>query len=67
MTDDERLYAGVPRLGVPALMMSDASMGVTSPGYDNREGDAATALPASIVLAASFNPDQLAVNFLAAV
>jgi beta-glucosidase len=45
---------GVPRLGVPALLMSDASLGVTNPGY--REGDTATALPAGIALAASFNP-----------
>ena len=24
---------GVPRLGVPALLMSDAGLGVTNPGY----------------------------------
>jgi hypothetical protein len=48
---------GVPRLGIPALLMSDASMGVTTPGYANREGDAATALPASIVLGSSFSPE----------
>ncbi|WP_144672455.1 beta-glucosidase [Arthrobacter sp. U41] len=46
---------GVPRLGIPALLMSDASLGVTNPGY--REGDTATALPASIALGASFNPE----------
>src|SRR5215475_6137045 len=45
---------GVPRLRVPALLMSDASLGVTNPGY--REGDTATALPAGIALGASFNP-----------
>jgi beta-glucosidase len=45
---------GVPRLGVPALLMSDASLGVTNPGY--RPGDTATALPAGIALGASFNP-----------
>jgi beta-glucosidase len=45
---------GVPRLGVPALLMSDASLGVTNPGY--REGDTATALPAGIALGATFNP-----------
>lgn len=45
---------GVPRLGVPALLMSDASLGVTNPGY--REGDTATALPAGLALGASFNP-----------
>jgi beta-glucosidase len=45
---------GVPRLGVPALMMSDAGLGVTNPGY--RKGDTATALPAGLVLGSSFNP-----------
>src|SRR4029453_7623810 len=35
---------GVPRLGVPALRMSDAGLGITNPGY--RPGDTATALPA---------------------
>ena len=48
---------GVPRLGVPALRMSDASMGVINPGFVNREGDTATALPASILLGSSFNPE----------
>src|SRR5215475_1486491 len=47
---------GVPRLGVPALQMSDASMGVTNPGYRGREDDTATAMPACIALGASFNP-----------
>jgi beta-glucosidase len=46
---------GVERLGVPAQLMSDASLGVTNPGY--REGDSATALPAGISLGASFNPE----------
>ncbi|HET6158349.1 MAG TPA: beta-glucosidase [Dongiaceae bacterium] len=45
---------GVPRLGVPALLMSDAGLGITNPGY--RPGDTATALPAGIALGASFNP-----------
>ena len=45
---------GIPGLGVPALRMSDASLGVTNPGY--RPGDTATALPAGLALAASFNP-----------
>jgi beta-glucosidase len=48
---------GVPRLGIPALRMSDASMGVINPGFVNREGDSATAFPASIALGASFNPE----------
>ena len=46
---------GVPRLGVPALLMSDASMGIVN--LDFRPGDTATALPASIVLASIFNPE----------
>jgi beta-glucosidase len=46
---------GVPRLAIPALRMSDASMGVTNPGYVGREGDTATAMPACIALGASFN------------
>jgi beta-glucosidase len=45
---------GIPRLGVPALRMSDAGLGVTNPGY--RPGDTATALPAGLALAASFDP-----------
>jgi len=45
---------GVPRLGVPALLMTDAGLGITNPGY--RPGDTATALPAAIALGASFNP-----------
>ena len=45
---------GVSRLGVPAQLQSDASLGVTNPGY--RPGDSATALPAGIALGASFNP-----------
>ena len=45
---------GVARLGVPALRMSDAGLGITNPGF--RPGDTATALPAGIALGASFNP-----------
>src|SRR5690606_13050322 len=46
---------GVPRLGIPAIQSSDASMGVTNPGY--RPDDAgATAFPSLIALGASFNP-----------
>jgi len=49
---------GVPRLGIPALQSSDASMGVTNPGY-RPDDKGATAFPASIVVGSSFNP-QLA-------
>lgn len=47
---------GVPRLGVPPLLMSDAGLGVTNPGF--RPGDTATALPAGLALAATFDPSQ---------
>ncbi|OBF91178.1 glycosyl hydrolase [Mycobacterium sp. 852002-51163_SCH5372311] len=46
---------GIPRLGVPALLMSDAGLGITNPGY--RPGDTATALPAGLSLAAGFDPE----------
>jgi beta-glucosidase len=46
---------GVPRLGVPALLSSDASMGITNPGF-RPDDEGATALPASIAVGASFNP-----------
>ena len=50
--------SGIPRLNIPNLQSTDASMGVTNPGY--RPNDpGATAMPASIVVGASFNP-QLA-------
>ncbi|HEV8216741.1 MAG TPA: glycoside hydrolase family 3 C-terminal domain-containing protein [Gemmatimonadaceae bacterium] len=46
---------GVPRLGIPAVNMIDAGLGVTNPaGY--RPGDAPTAFPAGVALAATFNP-----------
>lgn len=46
---------GVPRLGIPALQASDASMGVTNPGY-RPDDKGATAFPASILIGSSFNP-----------
>jgi beta-glucosidase len=46
---------GVPRLGIPALQSSDASVGVTNPGY-RADDKGATALPASVAVGASFNP-----------
>jgi beta-glucosidase len=46
---------GVPRLGVPALQSSDASMGVTNPGYRPHD-KGATAFPASILVGSTFNP-----------
>jgi len=46
---------GVPRLGIPAVSMTDASLGVTSPP-NYRPGDSPTAFPAGIALGATFNP-----------
>jgi beta-glucosidase len=46
---------GVPRLGIPALYETDASLGVTNP-IGVRPGDVATALPSSLALAATFDP-----------
>ncbi|RNB50038.1 beta-glucosidase [Agromyces tardus] len=51
---------GIPRLGVPSLLMSDASLGVTNPGY--RRGDTATALPSGIALGATFDPAMAAAS-----
>ena len=42
--------SGVPRLGVPALQETDASLGIANP--DNvRRGDVATAMPSGLSLA----------------
>ncbi len=45
---------GVPRLGIPALFETDASLGVTNP-LGARPGDVATALPAGLALASTFS------------
>jgi beta-glucosidase len=46
---------GLVRLGIPALYETDASVGVANP-QGIRPGDLATALPASIALASTFDP-----------
>ncbi|BBO30114.1 glycosyl hydrolase (plasmid) [Alteromonas sp. I4] len=46
---------GIPRLNVPHLVETDASMGVSNLG-ELRPGDQATALPAALSLAASWDP-----------
>ena len=46
---------GIPRLGVPDLQESDASLGVANP-FNVRKGDGATPLPSGLAIAASFNP-----------
>ncbi len=45
---------GVPRLGIPELFETDASLGVANQA-DTRKGDVATALPAALATAASFD------------
>ncbi|WP_436054343.1 beta-glucosidase [Phenylobacterium sp. LjRoot225] len=47
---------GVPRLGVPNLTESDASLGVANLGGVMRAGDGATALPSAAALAATWDP-----------
>ena len=49
--------AGVERVGMPAQQMSDASLGVGNLGGFLRRGDEATSLPATLALAATFDPD----------
>lgn len=46
---------GVPRLGIPALQETDASLGIANPG-EVRAHDRATALPSGLALAATFDP-----------
>jgi beta-glucosidase len=48
---------GVPRLALPPLVETDASLGVTNP-LGIRTGDVATAMPASLALAATFSPEM---------
>lgn len=46
---------GVPRLGIPDLLESDAGLGIANP-LQLRTGDVATALPSGLSSAASFDP-----------
>ena len=46
---------GVPRLGLPSLRSTDASLGVANL-MNMRRGDVATALPSSLALAAGWDP-----------
>ncbi|MBB6091217.1 beta-glucosidase [Povalibacter uvarum] len=46
----------IARVGMPAQQMSDASLGVANLGGFVRRGDEATSLPASLALAATFDP-----------
>jgi len=47
-------YPAIPRLGIPGIQQSDASLGVTNPG-GVRPGEDATALPSSLLLGATFD------------
>jgi beta-glucosidase len=47
--------SGVKRLGIPDLKITDSGLGITNPA-GGRNGDTATALPAGLALAASFDP-----------
>lgn len=49
--------AAIPRVGMPAQQMSDASLGVGNLGGFLRLGDEATSLPATLALAATFDPE----------
>lgn len=46
---------GVKRLGVPDLLQTDAGLGIGNPG-GGRTGDTATAFPAGLMIASTFNP-----------
>jgi len=46
---------GVPRLGLPPLVETDASLGVSNL-LDMRKGDVATALPSGLALSSTWNP-----------
>ncbi|MET0310245.1 MAG: beta-glucosidase [Sphingomonas sp.] len=48
---------GVPRLGIPTLRESDASLGVANQ-IEQRKGDTATALPSALATAATFDPEM---------
>ncbi len=47
---------GIPRLGVPIVRETDASLGVANQ-VEQRPGDVATALPSSLATAATFDPE----------
>jgi beta-glucosidase len=46
---------GVARLGVPAQLQTDASMGITNPGY-RPDDPGATAFPSEILVGSTFDP-----------
>lgn len=56
MTIGAGYIEGVPRLGIPMQVETDASLGVSNL-MDMRKGDVATALPSGLSLASSWDPD----------
>jgi beta-glucosidase len=50
-------YPSIPRLGIPAMQQTDASLGIGNL-TNVRPGDNATALPSSLLLGASFDPEM---------
>ena len=49
---------GIPRLGIPALYETDASLGISNASW-MRPGDTATAYPSGLSNAATFDPDTV--------
>lgn len=47
---------GIPRLGIPSLVETDAGLGIAN-NPRMRLGDTATALPSGLAMAATWNPD----------
>jgi len=47
---------GIPRLGIPSLIASDAGLGIANGGH-LRPGDEATALPSGLATAATWDPE----------
>jgi len=47
---------GIPRLGIPDLLETDASLGIANP-FQSRPGDVATGMPSGLALASSFDPE----------
>ncbi|CAN7653608.1 glycoside hydrolase family 3 C-terminal domain-containing protein [Phenylobacterium sp. LjRoot219] len=50
---------GVPRLGIPPLTESDASLGVANMGGLMRAKDEATAMPAGLAMASTWSPELI--------
>jgi beta-glucosidase len=49
---------GIPRLGIPSLVESDAGLGIAN-SANTRPGDEATALPSGLAMAATWNPELI--------